>query len=167
MAHITAQNHPTEKQSLIIIIDRKADSVYHLREWDAAGHPFLVRMRGYSGVTRDGKTYKAQELERGPNYSFYKSVHYQGKQVALEVAGTEVVLTRESNAKRGKGRHTPLKAKMNCVRLKTAGKTIAPWILLTNAEITAREAAQYDDYRWRIESYCKLLKSAGYRVEGW
>ena len=44
---------------------------------------------------------------------------------------------------------------------------MAPWILLTNTEITAREAAQYDDYRWRIESYCKLLKSAGYRVEGW
>ena len=43
---------------------------------------------------------------------------------------------------------------------------MAPWILLTNAEITAREVAQYDDYRWRIESYCKLLKSAGYRVEG-
>ena len=103
MAHITAQNHPTEKQSLIIIIDREADSVYHLCEWDAAGHPFLVRMRGYSGVTRDGKTYKAQELEREPNYSFYKNVHYQGKQVALEVAGTEVVLTQKSNAKRAKG----------------------------------------------------------------
>ncbi|MFC0035066.1 hypothetical protein [Cardiobacterium valvarum] len=56
---------------------------------------------------------------------------------------------------------------MNCVRLKTAGKTMAPWILLTNTEITAREAAQYDAYRWRIESDCKPLKSAGYRVEGW
>jgi len=87
------------KKSFIHIIDREADSVYHLREWDAAGHPFLVRMRGYCGVTRDGKTYKAQELEREPNYSFYKNVHYQGKQVAE----TEVVLTRESNAKRAKG----------------------------------------------------------------
>ncbi|WP_147537318.1 hypothetical protein, partial [Cardiobacterium valvarum] len=72
-------------------------------------------------MTRDGKTYKAQELEREPNYSFYKNVHYQGKQVALEVAGMEVVLTQKSNAKRGKGRHTPLKSKMNCVRLKTVG----------------------------------------------
>ncbi|SUX18911.1 Uncharacterised protein [Cardiobacterium valvarum] len=44
---------------------------------------------------------------------------------------------------------------------------MAPWILLTNTEITAREAAQYDAYRWRIESDCKPLKSAGYRVEGW
>jgi len=35
---------------------------------------------------------------------------------------------------------------MICVRLKTA-KKMAPWILLTNAGITAREAAQYDDYR--------------------
>ena len=100
MAHITAQNHPTEKQSFIHIIDREADSVYYLCEWNAAGHPFQVRMCGYSGVTRDDKTYKAQELEREPNYSFYKNVHYQGKQVA----GTEVVLMRESNAKWVKGR---------------------------------------------------------------
>jgi hypothetical protein len=35
---------------------------------------------------------------------------------------------------------------MICVRLKTA-KKMAPWILLTNAGITVREAAQYDDYR--------------------
>ena len=42
------------------------------------------------------------------------------------------------------GRYTPLKAKMICMRLKTAGKTMAPWILLTNAEITVREATQYD-----------------------
>ena len=90
---------PRKNRALSIIIDREADSVYHLCEWNAAGHPFLVRMRGYCGVTRDGKTYKAQELEREPNYSFYKNVHYQGKQVAE----TEVVLTRESNAKRAKG----------------------------------------------------------------
>ena len=80
MAHIAAQNHPRKNRALSIIIDREADSVYHLCEWDAAGHPFLVRMRGYCGVTRDDKTYKAQELEREPNYSFYKNVHYQGKQ---------------------------------------------------------------------------------------
>ncbi|WP_156786517.1 hypothetical protein [Cardiobacterium valvarum] len=46
MAHITAQNHPTEKQSFIHIIDREADSVYHLREWDAAGHPLTGVKRG-------------------------------------------------------------------------------------------------------------------------
>ena len=78
-------------------------------------------------------------------------MHYQGKQVALEVAQTEVVLTRKSNTKRGKGRHAPLKAKIICVRLKTA-KKMALWILLTNAGITAWEAAQYDDCRWRIET---------------
>ncbi|WP_147293481.1 hypothetical protein [Cardiobacterium valvarum] len=58
---------PRKNRALSIIIDREADSVYHLCEWNAAGHPFLVRMRGYSGVTRDGKTYKAQELEREPS----------------------------------------------------------------------------------------------------
>ena len=50
-----------------------------------------------TGATND----KAQELERELNYSFYKNVHYQGKQVALEEAETEVILTRKSNAKRG------------------------------------------------------------------
>ena len=78
-------------------------------------------------------------------------MHYQGKQVALEVAQAEAALTRKFNAKRGKGRHAPLKAKIICVRLKTA-KKMAPWILLTNAGITAWEAAQYDNCRWRIET---------------
>ena len=40
-------------------------------------------------------------------------------------------------------------------------------MLLTNANITTQEMAQYDYYCWRIESYFKLLKSAGYRVESW
>ena len=145
------KNHLTEKQSLIHSIDREADSVYHLRGWDAAGHPFLVRMRGYSGVARDGKVCKARAFGREPGYSFYKNVHYQGKQVVLKVAETEVVPIRQSNVKRGKGRHAPLKAKIICVRLKTA-KKMAPWILLTNAGITAWEAAQYDNCLWRIET---------------
>ena len=33
-----------------------------------------------------------------PGYSFYKNVHYQGKQVALEVAQAEAALTRKFNA---------------------------------------------------------------------
>ena len=107
--------------------------------------------RGYSGVARDGKVCKARAFGREPGYSFYKNVHYQGKQVVLKVAETEVVPIRQSNVKRGKGRHAPLKAKIICVRLKTA-KKMAPWILLTNAGITAWEAAQYDDCRWRIET---------------
>ena len=97
------KNHLTEKQSLIHIIDREVDSVYHLRGWDAAGHPFLVRMRGYSGVTRDGKACKAREFGRETRIQFLQKRAYQGKQVALEVAQAEAALTRKSNAKRGKG----------------------------------------------------------------
>ena len=70
MAHIAAQNYSTGKQSVIHVIDCETDSVYHLREWDRQGHPFLVRMCGYSGVTRDGKACKAQELGWEPGYSF-------------------------------------------------------------------------------------------------
>ena len=64
------KNHLTENQSLIHSIDREADSVYHLRGWDAAGHPFLVRMRRYSGVARDGKVCKAREFGRETRLQF-------------------------------------------------------------------------------------------------
>jgi hypothetical protein len=50
------------------------------------------------------------------------------------------------------------------------GKVLARWLLLTNvaaAAATADTVALWYYWRWRIESYHKLLKGAGHQVEGW
>lgn len=49
------------------------------------------------------------------------------------------------------------------------GKVLAEWLLLTNvpAEVPAAEIATWYYWRWRIESFHKLLKSAGLQMESW
>ena len=49
------------------------------------------------------------------------------------------------------------------------GQVLERWYLLTNAprEVAAATLAQWYYWRWRIESFHKLLKSAGLEVEEW
>jgi hypothetical protein len=50
-----------------------------------------------------------------------------------------------------------------------AGALLAEWLLLTNvpASVGAEAVALWYHWRWRIESYFKLLKGAGYHLEQW
>ena len=49
------------------------------------------------------------------------------------------------------------------------GKVLAEWMLLTNAptRVSAEYLARCYYWRWRIESYFKLLKSHGQQMEQW
>jgi hypothetical protein len=49
------------------------------------------------------------------------------------------------------------------------GQLLAQWLLLTNvpAAVDAATLALWYYWRWQIESYFKLLKSAGQEVEHW
>jgi hypothetical protein len=50
-----------------------------------------------------------------------------------------------------------------------AGQVLARWLLLTNVPVTVAAAtvALWYYWRWRIESYFKLLKGAGQQLEHW
>jgi hypothetical protein len=49
------------------------------------------------------------------------------------------------------------------------GTLLATWLLLTNvpAGVSAGEVALWYCWRWRVESYFKLLKGAGMHLERW
>lgn len=49
------------------------------------------------------------------------------------------------------------------------GSVLATWLLLTNvpATVSASEIALWYYWRWRVESYFKLLKGAGLHLEHW
>jgi hypothetical protein len=55
------------------------------------------------------------------------------------------------------------------VRDERTGKVLATWLLLTNLprELDAATVALWYYWRWRIESYHKLLKGAGQQAESW
>ena len=93
------------------------------------------------------------------------------------MAQTEVVLYRPAKPQR-QGRTGPrpklqgpaltLRLVVSQVR-DAAGRLLAEWLLLTNvpADVAAATVALWYYWRWRIESYFKLLKGAGQQVEHW
>ncbi|MEZ5477755.1 MAG: hypothetical protein R3E95_09815 [Thiolinea sp.] len=60
-------------------------------------------------------------------------------------------------------------ARLVVSRILTAdGQLLAEWFLLTNvAAVDAATVALWYYWRWRIESFFKLMKSAGHQLESW
>ncbi len=100
---------------------------------------------------------------------------YHGKKVRREIAEVPVVLDgahkTRVNGKQREIKGGPLSLRAVFVRiLDEDDHILAEWILLTNVPASEAETATIATwyyYRWRIESFFKLLKSAGYELEYW
>ena len=160
------------------IIDCEGDSVAHLRRWRKRGDYFLVRTDGTRTVRwRDGE-YRlpavVAALVQAGAFGAPREVQYHGRTAVQRVAETTVILTRPAYANR-KGKRKVIPGKPLTLRLvvsqvcDSAGKLLAQWCLLTNLppEVEAAQVALWYYWRWRIESYFKLLKSAGHQLEAW
>ena len=163
---------------LVHVIDREADSVDHYRRWDADGHKFLVRADDRR-VCRNGKSCLlsgvVRQLRRQRKLRYVGEASYQGRDGELWVAETEVVLDRPAKKKvHGKkvarpGRALALRLVIAEVR-DEGGRVLARWMLLSNVPVewaTTEHLARCYYWRWRIESYFKLLKSHGQQLEQW
>ena len=160
------------------IIDREADSLGHLRAWAEKGHLFLVRCDDRR-VKCDGESVLLSEINEklDLDVAFKKAgrASYHGKQVKREVAEVDVVLDGVHKTRVGGKQHEisgkALALRAVFVRLvDEEGYILAEWMLLTNIPACDADTAtigQWYYYRWRIESYFKLLKSAGYELEHW
>jgi hypothetical protein len=165
-------------KSLLHVIDREADSVDHLRKWDSAGFKFLVRADNRR-VQWCGKSVLLSQIRKSlaQSKAFYKvtdQASYHGKPAQLWVAETKVVLNRPAK-KNVKGKRfqvagKPISLRYIVVQLRDwNGKVLAEWMLLTNAArcVHTERLARCYYWRWRIESYFKLLKSHGQQLEQW
>jgi hypothetical protein len=164
---------------LVHVIDREADSLGHYRQWDAAGQRFLVRADDRV-VTWEGREAAlvavADALQRRGEFREARAVLYKGKPARQEVAATEVLLCRpsrhrEPGGKRRQSAGRPLGLRLVVARVYgEGGQLLAQWLLLTNvaeAWADAADVALWYYWRWRIESYHKLLKSLGHEIEKW
>lgn len=164
------------------IIDREADSVGHYRDWHQAGHLFLVRADDERVVRHEGEERSlrdiAERLVEQRAFRDTREVSYHGRPARQMVAETTVVLDRPAWRHRvigGKKRNERLRGAPLTLRLVVTriydptGKLLAQWLLLTNVpvEVDAAEIALWYYWRWRIESFFKLLKGAGQQVERW
>ena len=175
----------------VFVIDREADSVGHYRSWARAGRRFLVRADDQRNVLHEGREAKlgavADALRDAGDagdigaLAFARDVEFAGKRARQFVGGARVVLHRPARTHRvdkatGRavhrnvaGRPLPLRLVVSEVRDAKTGDVLARWLLLTNLppEVDASTAALWYYWRWRIESYHKLLKGAGQQAECW
>lgn len=168
------------ERPLVHIIDREVDSVWHDRLWHALGYWFLVRADAQRVVRWDGQALPLSAIaaavgvaggftDTGQNVTL--SDRRTGR---LQIAETAVVLDRPAQrtiaGRKRTIRGVPLRLRLVLARIVAAdGRVLAEWLLLTNvpALFGAATIVQWYYWRWRIESYHKLLKSAGQQVERW
>lgn len=160
------------------IIDREADSLGHFRAWTKKGHLFLVRCDDRR-VKWHGESVLLSEINEKLDREvlFKKAGHarHQGIKVLREVAEVEVVLDGEHktriNGKQIETRGEALVLRAVFVRLvDKEGYILAEWMLLTNVPADVGNTSTIGTwyyFRWRIESFFKLLKSAGFELEYW
>jgi hypothetical protein len=167
---------------LVEVVDREGDSVGHYRRWAKAGHLFLVRGKLSRRVQWEGQSRKLGEivpaLKAQGAFRFARQVQFKGRVAEQYVAQTEVVLDRPARPKsrhRGKVKSRSVPGEPLTLRLvvsevrSAAGKVLASWLLLSNVppSVSAEQLALWYYWRWQIESFFKLAKSAGHQLEHW
>jgi len=89
--------------TIVHVIDREADSVFHLRQWSAAefsyivrgGDDRIVRWRGEQVNCRKIKT----QLEMEEAFHRSREVTIKGKRGVQSIAETEIILNRPARRK--------------------------------------------------------------------
>ena len=169
-------------EGVVHVIDREADALAYYRHWHAQGHRFLVRADPKRFVRWQGEEMTLAELARrlqaGDQFRRCRPVTCRGQQAVQHVAETTVVLDRPAwrTRKRGQRRVNerlvgePITLRLIVSRVcDDTGTTMAVWYLLTNlpAAVPTETVALWYYWRWRVESFFKLLKGAGQQVEQW
>jgi hypothetical protein len=165
-------------RTVVHVIDREADSLGDFRDWDQAGYRFLVRCDERRVLWND-QPWLISEIA---NY-FDKEVLFEdigealhhGKAVRQEVAEAKIILHRPHKTRVNGKQHDvagrPLPLRLIITRLiDEQGYIVAQWTLLCNVgenEVSAQWIAYWYYWRWRIESFFKLLKSHGQELEHW
>lgn len=171
IAHLEEQGF---SRKLVHVIDREGDSVDHIRCWDAAGCLWLVRANDNPNVDYEGQSMACKAVAEKLTFTKARTVTYHGKPYEQWVSQAQVTLSRPAKPSQRKGKK-PIKpgvavaARLVISRiLSDDGTVLAQWLLLTNVDaVDAQTIALWYYWRWKIESFFKLLKSAGHHLESW
>jgi CRISPR/Cas system endoribonuclease Cas6 (RAMP superfamily) len=171
------------KKPIVHIVDRESDSVAFMREMQKNENLFLLRVKNNSKLyyPKEDINIKQGDLaDKLPLGQKVKSIKYRKKKVKIYVNECDVEVKRDAStfiiSDSGKKRlqKTPgntIKARFVVERLvDDKGKIVAQWLLITNIldkNVSAQTLATWYYYRWKIESYFKLLKTSGFNLEQW
>lgn len=165
-------------RQVVHVIDREANSLGRLRSWHSKGHLFLIRCDDRRVLCESESVLLSElndRLDRNCGFVDAGKARHQGKKVRREVAEKTVTLHRpHSEVINGEKRTVtgkPIEVRAIFVRLVDEEDYIlAEWMLLTNVpedQAGAATVGQWYYFRWRIESFFKLLKSHGQELEYW
>jgi len=174
-------------KKIVHITDREADVISSMRAFNKEKHLFLFRGKDNSKVQYfDEELDKYIDIKQGdlakrlPLGKVVKSIKYRKKDVTIYANECKIKITRDATkrikTKDGKTKiiktpGEPLELRFIVERLVDKnGNIVAQWILLSNLfddDVTASTLANWYYYRWKIESYFKLLKSSGFNLEQW
>jgi hypothetical protein len=163
---------------LVHVIDREGDSLWHLRQWQADGHLFLVRGDDRRVRFREDShllTEIVPRLQQESAFHFVREVTIRTQPGQLFVAETAVVLDGaawqcDANGKNYRVPGLPLTVRFVVAQVRDeSGTVLAEWLLLTTvpAAVCADLIATWYYWRWKIETFHKLIKSAGLQLEEW
>lgn len=165
-------------RKIVHVIDREADTLGRMRQWDQSGHLFLVRCDDRR-VKWNGQSVLLSEIEdhfdREILFEPCGEALFHGKTVTQEVAQTEVILHRPHseviNGEKKSVAGDPLSVRLVVTRLLDENDyVLAQWTLLCNVfdeSVSGYQIALWYYWRWLIETYFKLLKSHGQELEQW
>jgi len=159
---------------LVHIIDREADSVAHIREWEANQYHWLTRARKTPMVEFKGKSMPCAQVANALHFEKSRQVNYHGKQQWQWVSEACIRLTRPAKPSQKKQKNPAIPGVPVDVRLVVSrilsdeGDVLAEWLLMTNVlTVEASEIALWYYWRWQVECFFKLLKKAGHDLESW
>lgn len=162
------------KKPLVHIIDREADSVGHIRQWEEAQLLWLTRSRISSRMDYRGESMRCEDIANSLDFTRERQVNYKGKQCWQWIGETPVQITRQAKPSQKKQKKPAVSGACVNARLivsrilSDSGEVLANWLLISNVmEIEAQEIALWYYWRWQIESWFKLLKRAGHDLESW
>jgi IS4 transposase len=154
-----------------------------MRELDKNEALFLLRVKKTSSVfyLKEEKSYKQGELANKLSLGkLVKTIKYQKQKVTIYVNSCEIEIRRDATkmtiSKDGKRKYAKIEGKAVKARfvverlVDEENNVVAEWLLVTNildTKVSAQTLATWYYYRWKIESYFKLLKSSGFNLEEW
>ncbi len=178
MATMNASASWNLDKPIVHVIDREADSVGHYRDWTEAGHKFLVRGDDRRVLYQDKKVKLSdvrRQLQDQGGFQSVGTVLHNNRPVDMEISEAEVTLYRPARKSVKKVRTdvpgVPLPVRLVLTRLIDDQKQVlAQWYLLSNVPTEWADAKMLANcyyWRWKIETYFKLLKSNGTQIEDW
>lgn len=177
-----SKNIITTKKT-VSIVDREGDAISYLRECQNTNQLFLQRINdnNYLYLANSDNKIKTNELANSLSKGKkVKEIKYKNQKVTLYVNeenveikrdARKVIINKEGIKKKILIKGEPVKARFVVTKLiNEKNEIVANWKLLTNVfdkKITAETITNWYYYRWKIETYFKLLKTSGFQLESW